>query len=237
MPRLPSELDARTAHDGFLPFCRDLIVEHGFRRVCEIGGGRNPLFAVAEVRELGLHYIVLDVSASELEHAPDDFEKVVGDICRIDERTISDIDFVFSHMVAEHVSDGAAMHRQIFRILRPGGMAAHLFPTLFSPVFVANRLLPDRLVDPISRRLYPTKKRFPARYSKCFGPTRGMHRMLREIGYEVVAYRPFYGTGYFERWPILGRIERSISTVGAPRRNPYLTSYVWLVVRKPGRGR
>lgn len=235
MTRIPAALHSHTAHEEFRPLCRRLVQEHGFRRVCDIGGGRSPLFSPAEARDLGLEYIVLDVSSEELSLAPPDYQTILGDICRIDERTISDVDFAFSHMVAEHVSDGAAMHRQIFRILRPGGMALHLFPTLFSPVFVANRLLPDRVADAVCARLYPEKKRFSARYSKCFGPTPGMRRLLGDIGYEVVEHRPFYGTGYFARWPLLSRIEQTVGAWSAARRNPYLTSYAWLLVRKPTR--
>jgi hypothetical protein len=182
---------------------------------------------------MGLDYILMDVSRDELDLAPREFEKVVADVCSVDESLVADVDLAFSHMVAEHVLDGEAMHRQIFRILRPGGMAFHMFPTLYYPVFVVNRIIPNRLANALARRLYPGKNRFPARYSKCFGPTPAMYRLLHGIGYEVVQYRPFYGTGYFQGRRLFERADEALGSWAASRRNPHLTSYVWLLLRKP----
>jgi hypothetical protein len=230
---IPAELSAHVAHVDFTPRVLELIADNGFRRVCDIGGGRSPTLSPADVKRLGLDYIVMDVSRDELDLAPRDFEKVVADVCTVDESTLANVDFAFSHMVAEHVPDGTAMHRQIFRILRPGGMAFHMFPTLYYPVFVVNRVIPNSVADALTRRLYPGKKRFPARYSKCFGPTPSMFRLLRGIGYEVVEYRPFYGTGYFAGRPLLERIDHALGGWAAARANTHLTSYVWLLLKKP----
>jgi len=39
----------------------------------------------------------------------------------------SPLDFIFSKMLAEHVRDARAFHRNTFKALQPGGISAHLF--------------------------------------------------------------------------------------------------------------
>ena len=46
-------------------------------------------------------------------------------------------------MLAEHVPDGYRFHSNLFELLKPGGVAFHFMPTLYSPPFVINRLLPE----------------------------------------------------------------------------------------------
>ena len=48
-----------------------------------------------------------------------------------------------SRWTAEHVKHGRRFHQQVHRLLRPRGTAVHLFSTLYSPVFVVNRLMPQ----------------------------------------------------------------------------------------------
>lgn len=232
MSRIPPELASSAVTTDFDEKCRRFITENGFRRVCDIGGGRTPLMSAQEALSLGLEYVVVDISEEELDRAPASFTKVLGDICTVDASELQ-VDFAFSRFVAEHVRDGTAFHQNVFTMLRPGGMACHLLPTLFSPVFVANRLLPTRLSEALGQRLYPGKHKFPARYSKCFGPTPRMFKLFRTIGYEIVEYQPFYGSGYFKRRRVLRRIDNWIGAWGANRRNPYLTSYVHVVLRRP----
>ena len=125
--------------------CRRLITDNGFTTICEIGGGRAPLFSREEASTMGLDYTVLDISDKELRAAPDHVRKIEADIGALDLTRFSQrYDFMFSRMLAEHVRDGTAMHRNVLQLLRPGGMAFHFFPTLFTPAFVANRLLPGR---------------------------------------------------------------------------------------------
>lgn len=215
---------------------RELIRDYQPRSICEIGGGRSPLFGPEEVTDLGVDYTILDISDEELELAPPGLHTLCGDIC--DDEIVGDgsrFDFMFSSMVAEHVRDGDLMHRNIFSMLKPGGVAFHYMPTLFYPVFAANRVMPQRLSTWALKRFAdrPSPK-FPARYSKCMGPTDAMRTYLMGVGYEVVEYRPFYGSVYFEFMPGVRQVERSIARWAAQRRNPWLTSFAYLVVRKPG---
>jgi hypothetical protein len=60
-----------------------------------------------------------------------------------------------------------------------------------------------------------------------------MIRFLRGIDYEILEYRPFYGSGYFKPWALPRRVDDAIGAWGASRHNPYLTSYARIVLRKP----
>jgi SAM-dependent methyltransferase len=235
--RFPSGSHADDAWAAHTRLCIETIARDGHRSVCEIGGGRKPLLDLPVVRELGVEYTVMDVSQGELDRAPEGYSTECADICdpavtRLGER----YDVVLSRMVAEHVPDGAAMHRNVLGILRPGGVAFHFFPTLYTPVFVANRLMPDRLTDAVQRRIAARDEpKFPARYSLCRGPTPRAVAALTAMGYEVEEYRPFYGTDYLKSVPVLGAIDDAIAAWAARRRNPWLTSYAFLRLRKPAR--
>ena len=219
--------------------CRRLITDNGFTTICEIGGGRAPLFSHEEASTMGLDYTVLDISDKELRAAPDHVRKIEADIGALDlTRFPQRYDFMFSRMLAEHVRDGTAMHRNVLQLLRPGGMAFHFFPTLFTPAFVANRLLPERATRRILFVLFPWRRKehiakFPARYSRCFGPTPRMRRYFERLGYQVEEYRPFYGTDYLAGIPLLGWLDSMFTRFVASRRSALFTSYVWLVLRKP----
>jgi SAM-dependent methyltransferase len=225
------------AYQTYKDRIRELIVTQGSRAICEIGGGRKPLFAVDEITRLGLDYTILDVSQEELDRAPAGYQKVCADVCTLPAGAlVNQFDFMFSVYLAEHVTDGALMHRNIRAMLRPGGWAFHYFPTLFSPAFVLNRLLPTRLTHLAKLALDPSQRghpKFPARYSGCYGPSPRMKKLFVDLGYEIQAYEPFYGTDYFRKLPILNRVDAWLTDWAASRQNPHLTSYVFLVLRKP----
>jgi hypothetical protein len=235
MVTFPPGLHADVAWDSHLDRCQELIERGGYRSVCEIGGGRHPLLSLEQVGRLGIEYTVMDVSSDELELAPDGYHSLCFDVCDPQVAALGErFDLVLSRMVAEHVTDGATMHRNVFRLLRPGGLAFHFFPTLYTPVFLANRLLPERVARVVQRRVADRDQpKFPAHYSMCRGPTPRMVATLEAIGYEVQEYRPFYGTDYLKYIPVLGTIDAAIAAWAARRRNPYMTSYAFLLLRKP----
>ena len=124
------------------------LMGQGARRFCDVGGGADPIVSTRKIQQLGLEYVLLDDSAEELEKAPADYQTFQASI--LDPARISallesggDFDVVTSRWTAEHMPDGRAFHEQVFAMLKPGGAAVHLFPTLYSPPFVVNRLLPD----------------------------------------------------------------------------------------------
>jgi SAM-dependent methyltransferase len=231
----PERLDYRRAFANFEPRVLGLIRDHGHRDVCDIGGGRTPLLWPREVAELGVEYTLLDVSQDELDLAPEGHHTLCMDVTApLDPANRERFDLIFSKFVAEHVPDGPAMHRNILQMLRPGGHAFHLFPTLYHPAFVVNRLLPmhltDRLRNAMSGARYP---KFPAVYSMCYGPSPSRIAAFRAMGFEVVEYTGFYGTPYLRRIPLLGRADEAANRWLARRRVCNLTSYAYLLLRRP----
>lgn len=233
----------RTSRPAFLPFLLALLEQTGARRVCDVGGGANPVVPLEVVQARALDYTVLDISAAELAKAPAGYRTHLADIAGPALGEVGPFDVVFSQMVAEHIADPEAFHRNVLALLRPGGVALHYFPTLYAPPFVVNRLLPDRLARMILRALRPERfvddrgEKFPAYYRWCRGPTPAQVRRLESVGFEVEHYVGLFGTrSYFERVPALQRLEDGVAQALLRRPLPWMTSYALLVLRRPGGG-
>jgi SAM-dependent methyltransferase len=235
MANYPPGLHHSVMWDQFKNVCAELIRNGNHKDICEIGAGRDPLFTLEEIEELGVNYTVVDVSAEELELLPEGFHALVADLCEPAGIGLGEqFDFMLSRTAAEHMPDGAMMHKNVLSLLRPGGEVIHLFPTLYHPIFAVNRILPGWVSDVLLNRYDPrAKPKFKAYYSMCRGPSRRILRRLTEIGYIVAEHRPFYGHDYFKKVGVLRRLDDRVSAWAARRRNPYLTTYAWLRLRKP----
>jgi SAM-dependent methyltransferase len=229
-----------TAERGFVPFLSLLLDRPGVTSICEVGGGEAPALGPEEVARRGIEYTVLDISAEELAKAPPGYNKVVADITGDRLEGIGPFDLVFSKMLAEHVGDPRRFHANVFGLLRPGGLAFHYFPTLYSPPFVANRLLPDRLAVAVLRRLRPQRyedgigDKFPAYYRWCRGPSERQQRRFESVGFEIDQYVGLFGTkSYYERIPVLQRLEDAVAAWMVRHPVPAMTSYSYVVLRRP----
>jgi Methyltransferase domain len=220
------------------------LMDQGARRFCDVGGGANPIVSTRKIKQLGLEYVLLDDSAGELEKAPDEyqtFQASMLDPLRISELLQSggSFDVVTSRWTAEHMPDGRAFHGQVFAMLKPGGAAVHLFPTLYSPPFLVNHLLPDalssRLLDSsggggrVSEGRHP---KFPSYYSWCRGPSRRQLARLESVGFTVESYTGFYGHGYYRRVKPLDGLHRRITTLLLAHPLASLTSFALIVLRR-----
>lgn len=227
------------AWKNFSAWAADLVIRGGYREVCDVGGGANPSLPRSSLVADKVVCTLLDISTQELEKAPPGYRTMLQDIeapdFHIDER----FDAVICKMIAEHVCDGRRFHQNVFRLLRPGGIAIHYFPTLFALPFVANKLMPralsDRLLELVAPRDRYRQGKFRAYYSWCYGPTPRMLQMLRRTGFEILEYRGLIGHIYFDRIPLLREIHHSLSRFLLLHPNPYLTSFAQVVLRKPVR--
>lgn len=223
----------------FPQILRDLVVNENLKRMCDIGGGANPILSLDFTKQHGLEYTVLDIMASELEKAPAGYHKIVADIAAKDFRAEGQFDLIFSHMVAEHVTNGEQMHKNVFKLLAPGGYACHLFPTLYAFPFVINRMFPEtltyKLLNIINPRDMYQHGKFPAYYSWCRGPMASQIRRLEGLGYEIVEYRGYFGHEGYYRWlPPLKWMHRALWKYLVKHPIPALTSFSCLLMRKPG---
>lgn len=223
------------AFDEYPGVLKSLIAEYESPDVLELGGGRWPSFEIGEMPACIHSYTVNDISEAELAMAPPEYQKacfnVSGDASAFSGR----YDVVFSKFLAEHVPDGFAMHRNVFKVLKPGGVAFHLIPTLYASPFVINRLIPERLgqalIDTIRPRDRQLAPKFPAPYSACFAGPR-MRRLLSDIGYSDVRVREFYGHFYYDPVPVVRSIENGLSAMAAKNGWTWYSSYAFIIARK-----
>ena len=239
---IESRIDYGLTDDAWADFeltLRDLVVTRNCRTVCEIGGGANPALPLDFVRQHGLDYVILDISATELAKTPTGYRTRVQDVTASLAGEQGTYDLVFSKMLAEHVSDAEAFHRNIHALLRPGGAAFHFFPTLYSPPYVLNLLLPERLTYRLLTLFQAGREnsgrlgKFPAYYRWCRGPTRAQIARLESVGFCVLRYTGFFGhPGYYQKLPWVERVHRALARWFLRHPNPWLTSFAYVVMEK-----
>ena len=217
---------------GFSKNIRDLIHDSGAVRIAEVGAGANPTLPLDYIREQGLDYTLIDISETELAKAPEGYLKVVADAGSRAFPVEGPFDFIFSNMLAEHVPDAEQFHRNLFQILRQGGLAFHYFPTLFSLPMVANKVFGDGLGLKIMNVLHPSLRakegkmaKFPAYYRWCFGPFAFQERRFSRVGFQVLEYRGTFGYhGYFQRYPRLLALHERLTQWCLRHPIPWFTS-------------
>lgn len=209
-------------------------------RVCDLGGGANPILSLDFIAAHGLRYEILDASAEELAKAPAGYAALQADAADPElSRRHGPYDLIASGFIAEHIADAARFHANVLELLVPGGYAVHVFPTLYEPALVANLFVPERLTGPVLRRIQPGREphgphgKFPAYYRWCRGPSRRQLRRLRAVGFEIVDYVGYFGHGYFRRVEPLDRLEQRVAAALVRHPVPALTSYACVVLRRP----
>jgi SAM-dependent methyltransferase len=224
---------------NYKPIIKSLAENLHLKRLCEIGGGRNPIFTPEEMREMGCTFTVNDISQSELDHGPGGYDKLCLDIASdIGDAKPEQFDLMFSQMVFEHVRDMKQAWRNVHTLLAPGGVALAFFPTLYALPFVINKLLPETVTGPIVRAIYPHRSnngrapKFPAYYDYCFGDGRILKPMLDEIGFREHHVLPFWGHDYFKSVPVVREIDNAFNKLAAKRHWSQFTSYAYVMVRK-----
>ena len=232
-------LTAEVGH-VFVPLVRRLAREHEVRSICDLGGGANPVLALDDIEQLGLRYLVVDGSGEELAKAPGGYETRRLDIGNASFDLEGErFDLVVSRFAAEHVADPVLFHSTARALLRPGGRAAHFFPTLPSPPFVVNRLLMEpgsrrvlNLLQPRIRHEQGQHGKFRAYYRWCEGPTRRQYRRFASVGFSVEDYVVLVGHDYYSRLPGLQRSADFVSRQLIRRPWPGLSTYSAVVLRR-----
>jgi SAM-dependent methyltransferase len=221
-------------------YFRALIDQHACGRIFEVGSGANPTLSPQFVRAGGLSYVTSDVSPEELMKADSAFEQLILDLTseNIDPALTGRFDCVLSRMVGEHIKNGRQYHENIYKLLRPGGIAVHCFSTLWAFPFAANHVLPEALtgilLNAISPRDEHRNAKFKAYYSWSRGPSSSMIRRFQNVGFEIVSYTGYFGHGYYRRrLPWLDRLEKQKSKLLLRHPLPQLCSYATVVLRKP----
>src|SRR5574337_235397 len=119
MGKMTTTIRYGTSEEGWLGYERyiyKLIHDHALKRVCEIGGGANPLLNLGRLSQAGAEYTILDISQAELDKAPSGYQKVLGDIGSAGFSLENRFDLVFSRMLAEHIRDAGQFHRNVLNL-------------------------------------------------------------------------------------------------------------------------
>ncbi len=224
------------AFKTYLPRLRELVRAFDSPRILELGGGRKPSFTLDGLPGNVKSYTVNDISAEELALTAPEYEKAQFDVTGDVGDFAGQFDVVFSRTLMEHVRDGEAMHRNVLKLLRPGGVAFHMGPTLYAAPFVINKLLPETLSRKVLLSFFPNRRteypKFPAYYSWCFGNRQKMEAMLRRAGYRDVEITNFYGHNYFDKIPVVRELEGAFSALAASKEWSTFGSFVHIVARK-----
>jgi len=226
----------QASRSEYFPRLLDLISQYKKADIIELGAGRRPSFQLSQMPSTVSTYTVNDISQEELSCAPDGYHTACFDVSGDATKFSGRFDVVFSRFLAEHVSDGRALHKNAFNILKPGGVAFHLIPTLFASPFVLNLFVPEAVTHRLLTSLFPERKsispKFPAFYSYCRGDSKKMRSMFQDIGYSSVNIRNFYGHFYYDRIPILRHLEGAMSDIAAKRDWTWYASYAFITAQK-----
>ncbi len=224
-------------------YLKALIIENGCKVVADIGGGAQPMIDIAFIRAHKLEYYVFDISESELSKADPAYRKIQLDITSDEKafeakRIRTDFDLVFSHMMLEHVHDPLKAHANFGRMLRPGGLSVHLYPSMNNLPLFANSLMPEWLSGPLLRVLQPgriqegTAGKFIAYYRYCGAPSLRLRKVLSDSGFDVVQHTAYVGHDYYKRIKPLAAAERALRKLILALRVPMVSANL-LVLRKP----
>jgi len=217
---------------------KDVVLELSKnKRVLEIGSGRSPLFSEEEIKNNNIDFYANDISDKELKKAPLKCPKVVFDICgEIPKEFYGKFDFIFSKMVLEHVPDGKKYWENVCTLSRPEAVCLTFHPTLFSPPFVLNYILPEALSARLLRLFFPERNedespKFPAKYSYCFSTKRILEK-IKSLGFQEVDNIPFYFHGYFKKIPLVNFIDRAFSSLSMRRDLRFFSSFAYTITKK-----
>lgn len=225
----------------WLDYNRDLeslVDQYQLKKICDVGGGANPTLSSEFVRSRNLDYTVMDISQQELDKAPAEFRKSRQDILELHAADESTYDFILHDHACRTRAYGQLRHsNNIYRLLNPGGLAVHFFPTLYSLAFMVNRLIPETmaswLLDSFAARNRHKHEQFPAYYDWCRGATHKMLNRVSSVGYEILEYRGLYGhDGYYRNIPIASAVHRWLCRLLL--KHPHFTSYAFVILQKPG---
>jgi SAM-dependent methyltransferase len=225
-------------------FLKDLITRQNFKVVGDIGGGANPMLDAGFVKDRGLTYTVFDIDQGELDKAPPQYDKVQMDISCDDaafakKNLRSDFDLLFSHMFLEHIEKSEQAHRNFARMLKPGGLSVHFYPSPNNFPLTLNRMIPESVSTGIVRVLQNDRQidghqgKFKAFYRNCGAPSEKLEAKFNDLGFDLVQHTGYVGHYYYKRLGPLAALEKQLRGMLLRMQVP-MTTYNLLILRKKG---
>jgi ubiquinone/menaquinone biosynthesis C-methylase UbiE len=154
--------------------------------VVDVGGGWECPFSDLREPGCGARIVAVDVSAEDLRQNRDVDESRVADVTRQLPFDNDSVDIMTSRSVLEHFPHLEPFLRESHRVLRPGGVAIHIFPSRYAPFALINRALPHRFSQWLLHRLYAESRErggHLAYYDHC--SPRAMTLSFQQAGFTV----------------------------------------------------
>ena len=161
----------------------------------DIGSGSACPYAI--YKPSGSVIVALDVASDSLRVNTDVDVRVVADASYRLPLSDSSVDILTSRWVLEHLRDVNRFVAESVRVLRPEGVAVHLFTCRKSWFARINRLLGEESARRLLYTVHPESRRaggFPAHYQQC--TVDDMSSLHHAHGLDVIEGRVFYGTNY-----------------------------------------
>jgi SAM-dependent methyltransferase len=231
------QVDEFEGWQKFPAFIEDVIARNSAKRVCEIGAGANPAVGQDAIHKYGLTFRAADQVEEELLKS-EMVETSVYDVCATAPMPGAPYDLIFSRMAAEHFRDPERAYANMFEALGPGGLAVHSFATLYALPFLLNRMLPDRVSDFLWGRFAPRDRerhdKFKAYYAHCRGPMESQLQFFRNLGYDILEYRAYFGHNYYApRLPLLHLVHRQTTKLLLKTPIAFFASYATVILSRP----
>ena len=149
-------IDNFPSYEKAAPYLRQIITEHNYKLIADIGGGANPMLGHEFILANGIQYCLIDKSTSELKRADPIYDKIEADAASSNDVFQKQIagrkfDLIFSHMLLEHIEDPLQAHRNFFNALNPGGRCVHIYPSPNNLPLALNRLLPEAITTVVRK--------------------------------------------------------------------------------------
>lgn len=153
------------------------------RRIVDLGCGRGGFVSICGQVLDGVVGLDNDPAAARICRAQG-LPCLLGDVCSLP-FTAASLDVVRAKEIIEHMADARLMLREIYRVLRPGGLLLTHVPSQFSAFYPAGNFWDDYThVRPLSRL--------------------GLRRLLEDTGFQVVSLAG-YTAGRNSAERLLGR--------------------------------
>ena len=204
-------------------------------KVLEIGAGASPFLTDRDVTINNIEYYISDIDDELLGRASvSNAIAIIGDLT--DKPFNQKFDLIFSKMVLEHLPSPMAFHKNILSMVTEQTIVCHFFATKYGVPSLLNMMLPDKVSDAIVYKLQKRDQemegKFKAYYRSCWGPTHKSQEYFKNLGFNIVSYAGYLGSGYLSRFPFWGRFEKLYSKALLKFNLPILTSNAILILRK-----
>jgi SAM-dependent methyltransferase len=225
-----------------MPLMHAIVKHLGARAIADVGGGAHPMLAPEKLAELNLDCTLFDISQTELDKAATTYKKKQVDMC-LDPASFAaavpggQFDIAVSHDFLEHVQSPSRIHANIRHLLRPGGIAVHMFPSPSNIPLALNHALPEWLSSWLVRMTHPERDldgfegKFPAYYQLCGIPRDRTKQIFESFGYKILQYDGFIGHSYYYNIPLLRQFEEFVRPVLAKLRIPLISNVLLILLK------